>query len=248
MRGLRILLVEPHAPSRRAVEALLKRWDAVVVEEEASTGPWDFALIDASGIGSEDLTRSLVERHAANVIWMTRTTQAHSTRRHSASLGVAQCLTKPVCPRDLAEALATVRRLNPPLVRHSNGFQQRRNLAILVAEDNVINQKLATRLLEKWGHNVTLVTNGAEALDAVGNLNFDLVLMDIQMPVMDGMEAVTRIREHERGSNRHLPVIALTAHAMKEDEEMCIAAGMDGYVTKPIDAEVLQAAIRRVLA
>ena len=108
-------------------------------------------------------------------------------------------------------------------------------LSNLVAEDNSVNQRLAARLLEKRGHRVTVVGNGQEALDALSRSPFELVLMDVQMPEMDGLTATSVLRERERGRDIHLPVIALTAHAMKGDQDCCLAAVMmDGYLTKPI--------------
>ena len=114
-----------------------------------------------------------------------------------------------------------------------------RRLHILLAEDNVVNQRLALRLLEKRGHDVVLVQNGAEALATLETSAFDIVLMDVQMPVIDGFAATAVIRERERSTNRHVPIIALTAHALKGDDERCLAAGMDGYIAKPIDPERL---------
>lgn len=118
-------------------------------------------------------------------------------------------------------------------------------LEILLAEDNAINQLLAVKLLEKRGYKITIANNGHEAIAAVASRHFDLLLMDIQMPEMDGFEAAAAIRNAEAGSGRHLPIIALTAHAMKGDEERCRAAGMDGYVSKPVVPTLLFEAIER---
>jgi CheY-like chemotaxis protein len=112
-------------------------------------------------------------------------------------------------------------------------------LRILLAEDNLVNQRLAMRLLEKRGHRVVVVANGREALEALEKESFDLVLMDVQMPEMDGMEAIARIREKEVRTGGHQPVVALTAHAMKGDMERGLSAGMDGYLTKPIRPQEL---------
>jgi two-component system sensor histidine kinase/response regulator len=126
-----------------------------------------------------------------------------------------------------------------------------RSFNILLAEDNHVNQKLAVRLLEKAGHSVTLVTNGREALDALEQPNphgFDLVLMDIQMPEMDGMEATAAIRLREKSSGRRLPIIAMTANAMTGDRERYLDGGMDGYISKPIHSPGLFAEIERCLS
>ncbi len=112
-------------------------------------------------------------------------------------------------------------------------------LRVLVAEDNLVNQRLAVRLLEKRGHQVVVAATGLEALKALEKESFDLVLMDVQMPEMDGLEATTAIREKEKNTGLHQPVVALTAHAMKGDREKCLAGGMDGYLTKPIRPQAL---------
>lgn len=122
-----------------------------------------------------------------------------------------------------------------------------RPLQILLVEDNPINQKVAQRLLEKQGHLVMIAWNGKEALAQLQALSVDLVLMDVAMPEMDGLETTAAIREQERGTDRHLPIVALTAHAMKGDREKCLAAGMDGYVTKPVQMAVLLAAMAEAL-
>ena len=114
---------------------------------------------------------------------------------------------------------------------------------ILVAEDNPVNQRLALRILEKSGHTVEIVSNGRQAVDRVAAERFDVVLMDVQMPEMDGVEATATIRKREQASGEHVPIIALTAHAMSGDREFCLSAGMDAYVTKPINAAELLHAI-----
>jgi CheY-like chemotaxis protein len=121
-------------------------------------------------------------------------------------------------------------------------------LRVLLAEDNLVNQIIAVRLLEKGGHAVTIANNGEEAVAAVvnsGACRFDVILMDIQMPLIDGYEATRRIREHERRSKSHTPVVALTAHAMKGDQQLCLNAGMDDYLAKPFRATSLNEVIDR---
>jgi signal transduction histidine kinase/ActR/RegA family two-component response regulator len=135
-----------------------------------------------------------------------------------------------------------------PACAQSGPFEAGRTLHVLLAEDNLINKKVEARLLEKKGHVVTVVSDGREALAALDSASFDLVLMDLQMPEIDGLEATARVREKERATGRHLPIIALTAHAMKGDRESCIAAGMDGYVSKPIQPEELFHEIDAVLS
>jgi CheY-like chemotaxis protein/HPt (histidine-containing phosphotransfer) domain-containing protein len=120
-------------------------------------------------------------------------------------------------------------------------------LNILLAEDNAVNQKIATRMLEKLGHRVAVAGNGQEALDAIARHGFDAIFMDVQMPEMDGLKATEKIREGERQTQLHMPIIAMTAHAMKGDRERCIEAGMDGYISKPINGRELEEAIAGAL-
>jgi CheY-like chemotaxis protein len=117
----------------------------------------------------------------------------------------------------------------------------------LVAEDTYINQLLVVKILETLGCQVTVVTSGRAAVEAVRRQRFDLVLMDVQMPELDGKEATVLIRQEEAGTGRHVPILALTAHAMKGDREDCLAAGMDGYLAKPVQPAQLREAVRRVL-
>jgi len=120
-------------------------------------------------------------------------------------------------------------------------------LHLLVVEDNPVNGLVAKRLLEKQNHTVRTASNGREALDMIENEKFDCVLMDLQMPVLDGFEATAAIRNKERASGDHLPIIALTAHAIAGDLDRCLNAGMDGYLTKPIDTKDVFATVERVL-
>jgi CheY-like chemotaxis protein len=119
-------------------------------------------------------------------------------------------------------------------------------LRILLAEDNAVNQMLAVRLLEKQGHSAVVVGTGRAALEALDEEEFDVILMDVQMPDMDGLEATAAIREREKGNGKHVPIVAMTAHAMSGDEARCLAAGMDGYVAKPISSQTLAGEINRV--
>jgi signal transduction histidine kinase/ActR/RegA family two-component response regulator len=146
---------------------------------------------------------------------------------------------------------ASLREANPPVERMESqtststpvtsqtALKRVKKLRVLLAEDNAVNQKIASRFLEKEGHHVTLASNGRQALAALDRENFDVVLMDVQMPEMDGFEATAVIRARERDSGKRLPIIAMTAHAMKGDRERCLAAGMDGYIAKPITAPEL---------
>jgi CheY-like chemotaxis protein len=157
-------------------------------------------------------------------------------------LGVAAYLLKPIRQSELREAIARVVGVHEqegpiPLVTRFS-LQDEPSpaafLRVLVAEDNPVNLRLVVRLLEKRGHSVQVAVNGREALQALDKERFDLVLMDVQMPEMDGVEATVAIREKEKGTGLHTPIIALTANAMKGDREKYLASGMDGYLAKPI--------------
>jgi CheY-like chemotaxis protein len=172
------------------------------------------------------------------------------------ALGISAYLLKPIRQSELREAIARVLGAKeqpgaiPLITRYSLYDARDPNsvLRVLVVEDNAVNQRLTTRMLEKRGHRVVLAGNGREALEAYAKGSFDLVLMDVQMPEMDGFEATAAIREKENGSNSHLPVIALTAHAVKGYREKCLAAGMDGYLTKPIRPRELDDLLESYLA
>ncbi len=168
-------------------------------------------------------------------------------------LAVASYLMKPVQPSELLDTILAALSIpadvpNPSPAPNDSPADNAPRLKVLLAEDNAINRKLATALLEKRGHTVVVTENGREALDALERESVDLVLMDVQMPVMDGLEAMRAIRKKEQSNGTHLPIIALTAHAMKGDRERCLAAGADDYVTKPIRIAELLSVMNRVTA
>jgi CheY-like chemotaxis protein len=162
-------------------------------------------------------------------------------------------LAKPVKQSDLLDAIVSAFATPAPVKRPrgkdtSRSGRHARSLRVLVAEDNPTNQALVAALLKQKGHRVSIVTNGREAADRAVLESFDIVLMDVQMPEMSGLEATVAIREHERTTGRHIPIVALTARAMAGDREQCLAAGMDAYVSKPLRPEELFAAIDAVVA
>jgi CheY-like chemotaxis protein len=190
-----------------------------------------------------------------------------SNRDRSRELGIAAYLTKPVKQSELLDAILNAVgdgvNLSPqppprsgegepksssPLPEAGRGVGEERfaPLRILLAEDNPVNQKLALRLLERKGHSVVVAQNGRVAVEAWKAQPFDLIVMDVQMPEMGGYEATSAIRAAEQPSQRHIPILAMTAHAMKGDRERCLEAGMDDYVSKPIQAAALYEAIDRL--
>jgi two-component system sensor histidine kinase/response regulator len=207
---------------------------------------------------------------AVSVIMMLTSPGHQADAGRCRELGLAAYLVKPVKQSDLLQAIQrTLKVAAAPdtgtaaasmelCFNPSNGTDRLRRhpakasaapgrLRILLAEDNAVNQRLGVLLLQKHGHIVKVVGNGKEALAALTAEAFDLLLMDVQMPEMDGLEATRAIRRGERGAGRHMPVIALTAYALKGDRELCLAAGMDGYVTKPIQEQELWQAIEPFL-
>jgi CheY-like chemotaxis protein len=160
-------------------------------------------------------------------------------------LGLAAHLTKPVSPWDLRQLICGVLdgKMQEPAFAELVEGQSGASRKVLLAEDNPVNQVVAAKLLEKRGHRVTTAANGREAVAAIEREAFDLVLMDVQMPEMDGIEATAIIRQAENGTGRHVPIFALTAHAMKGDAERCHVAGMDGYLSKPIHPADLYAIV-----
>ena len=168
-------------------------------------------------------------------------------QQRAREIGIGATLLKPVTAADLFETinrvLAPAEIDIPALAVTTTRSLPQVPLSILLAEDNPINQRLALRLLERRGHRVTLANDGVEAVAAFEQGTFDVILMDVQMPVLDGFGATTRIREIQARRGTHVPIIALTAHAMRGDRERCLAGGMDGYCSKPINAQELFAAI-----
>jgi two-component system sensor histidine kinase/response regulator len=186
-----------------------------------------------------------------NIIMLTSGGRAGDHIRRK-ELNVAANLMKPVKQSELFNAVILAMGISAPEGERSQttattSAESVEPLRILLAEDNLMNQKLAVGVLGKRGHNITVANNGKEAVDTLQKQEFDLVLMDVQMPEMDGFEATRTIRAKERETGQHIPIIAMTAHAMKGDRERCLEVGMDGYVAKPIRISEVYAEIERCL-
>ena len=255
LAGLAALVVEDNATNRGILEEMLSRHgmrpklaeSGVVALKFLKQAEDSFAIILTDLNMPEMDGFTLVEqlRHSpelagkAKIIMLTSAGQRGDAAR-CRELGVAAYLTKPVSQSELLEAIVRVLGISGPqpepaaLITRHTIREGKKELRVLLAEDNTVNQKLATRLLEKHGHCVTVTSNGREALAALDRENFDAVLMDVQMPEMDGFEATAAIRAREQHTGKHLPIIAMTAHAMQGDRERCLAAGMDDYISKPI--------------
>jgi PAS domain S-box-containing protein len=273
LRGVKVLVVDDNRTNRRILEGMLKRWEmnstSVEEGEKALTAlssaleagePYRLILTDMhmpkmDGFALIERLRQRPELSAAVIMMLTSAGHRGDAVRCQ-DLGVAAYLLKPIRQSELREAIARVlgareqKGAIPLITRYSLGdaVDPMAVLRVLVAEDNSVNQRLVTRLLEKRGHRVTVTANGREAVEALANQTFDFVLMDVQMPEMDGLEATAAIRERERHDGAHVPIIALTAHAMKGDKERCLAAGMDGYLSKPIRSQELDEILDKYLS
>lgn len=256
VRGLSVLVVDDNATNCRILEELLDAWGMIptIVHSGAAAldsmrkaqqagEPYSLVLLDnmmpeMDGFTLVEEIRQHPELVGATLM-MLSSADRHENAARCHSLGMEAYLTKPIRRTELLNTILTAVHAAPITATESHSSRHsvekcRRSLRILLAEDNLVNQKLAVRLLEKRGHSVTVVNNGQEALDAIHLEQFDVVLMDVQMPEMDGFEATRMIRENESGSDQHLPIVAMTAHAMKGDRERCLEVGMDGYIAKPL--------------
>jgi CheY-like chemotaxis protein len=259
-----VLVADDNATNRRILEDLLRRWKlrptavadgltalhAVADAREAGT-PFELALLDGvmPGLDGFAVAERLADRGGPALVMLTSSTQVGDAARCRA-LGVRAHLMKPVKQDELMRAILVALAPAPAAAATPSAATERRpsGLRVLVAEDNQVNQRLVARLLQKRGHDIVVVGDGRAALDALAGSRFDLVLMDVQMPVLDGFAATRELRAQEHGSGAHVPVIAMTAHAMTGDRERCLAAGMDAYVAKPVDPVRLYATIDDVLA
>ena len=267
IQGLLSLVVDDNETNRRLLRTLLDNWGFAVgeagggreaVEEllraKRAGTPYHLVLLDAcmpevDGFTVAEKIKNQPEL-ADPVIMMLTSADRHGDMLRCRELGVSSYLVKPIGQSDLWDAILTAlgRRLHAsaPRRRGSSVGRAERSLNILLAEDNLANQKLACRLLEKRGHRVAVVADGRAVLEALEKERFDLVLMDCQMPVMDGYEATSAIRRQEQHSGEHIPVVAMTAHAIKGDREKCLAVGMDDYISKPIHRERLYEVVERM--
>jgi signal transduction histidine kinase/DNA-binding response OmpR family regulator len=217
--------------------------------------PFPLVLLDANmpetdGFGLVEQIRQDPRLQSAVFIMLTSAAQRDDKAR-CRELGVAAYLTKPVGQSELLNTILQVMGARSPEVQPASKmihqeWESRKVLRILLVEDKLVNQKLATLLLEKRGHKVALAANGREAIDQFQQGGIDLILMDVQMPELNGFEATAAIRQIERSTGSHIPIVAMTAHAMEGDRERCLASGMDGYIAKPIRVNNLVQEIERV--
>ena len=263
-----VLIVDDNAVNRRMLLDLLQRWKmrptavdsgpaavrALLAAAERNE-PFSLVLLDANmpEMDGFDVARRIRDEPqlASATIMMLSSSGHYGQTARCRELGITHHLTKPIDQRDLASAVtrALVRdhaaRTALPEAMLPGELAERR-LRILLAEDNAVNQRLAATLLERRGHKVTIAVNGRDAIAALERDHYDVVLMDVQMPEMGGFEATAAIRDMERANGRRVPIIAMTAHAMKGDRERCLGAGMDEYLTKPLDSRQLCMTVERL--
>lgn len=264
LAGMRVLVVDDNATNRLILVEILAGWKMLPLSVESGSAalsamdqaakagqPFSLVLLDAMmpDMGGFDVAAQIQERgeSAGMTLMMLSSADCDADTNRCRSLGLAGFLRKPITSGELLEgilaALGVARRDTLPKAAAREASSEFEPLNILLAEDNIVNQRVAIAALEKRGHAVTPVTNGRDVLQALACERFDLILMDVQMPEMDGLEATIAIRQQEKETNEHIPIIALTAHAMKGDRERCLHAGMDFYISKPVEPKVLNEVI-----
>lgn len=270
LKDISVLVVDDNATNRKILEETLLYWGmkptvmengraALVAMAKAYKEGRHFDLIITDCMMPEMDGFELAERISKDpdlttttIIMLTSAGERGDAAR-CLKLGISAYLLKPIRQSELLFTISKV--LNEPtptaaqpslITRHSIR-ESKRQLHILLAEDNAVNQKLATRMLERMGHTVIVASNGKKVLECLEHEKFDLILMDVQMPEMDGLQATRAVRELEKATGEHIPIVAMTAYAMKGDKEKCLEAGMDGYVAKPINAQELFETIENLL-
>ncbi len=270
LREMRVLVVDDNSTNLRILQGMLTRWgmlsvavkdgrEAMQALQAAKDAGHLFPLIlldcnmpKMDGFALAETIRNDPSLGPAAIMMLTSAGRLGDAGR-CRELGIRAYLVKPFHQAELLDAICKIlnmessgEKITPLVTRHTLQEDNARR-QVLLAEDNVVNQKLAVRLLEKRGYSVTVTVNGREAVEAFETGHFDILLMDVQMPGMDGYEATAAIREKEKLTGGHIPIIALTAHALKGDKELCLARGMDGYVSKPIHAAELLSMIEELL-
>ena len=269
IRAARVLIVDDNITNRRILEEMLHNWGInsssapggvaaldLMRSEFDGGAPYSLVLLDAhmpemDGFSVAERIQN-DERYSGVTIMMLSSVDLISDVARSRAVGVHRFLVKPVASAELRAAITSAlgtangpdRRIGPKQCTNRPLIS---GLRVLLAEDNIVNQKVVARLLEKQGCSVRIVGDGAQAVEAFASETFDVILMDVQMPHLGGLEATQMIRSKETQTGGHTPIIALTAHAMKGDREHCVAAGMDEYVSKPVNSAELLEKIAAIL-
>ncbi len=269
IKGLPILVVDDNATNRRILQDLLTHWEmeptvveggreALAAMSQAHAEGEPFAIVLLDNMMPEMDGFMLAEKiqkqphFVAQAMMMLSSADRQENAERCRKLGITTYMTKPIKRTELLNAILGAVGSNSQTAIAGKAVKSRpgitssdRPLQVLLTEDNAVNQKLAVRLLEKRGHSIRVATNGKEALEALKQHRFDVVLMDVQMPEMDGFEATRRIRALEQETGDRVPIIAMTAHAMKGDRERCLEVGMDGYISKPLQPNELFEAVEK---
>jgi PAS domain S-box-containing protein len=268
LAGLKALVVDDNDSARKIIIEILEglRIEAVsatgpqeaeelLSKPEVKSEPFDLLLIDSDMPETNGfaLAERIINQRISDAGIVMLMTFPHLKRKAELeALGITASIVKPFGASELESVILGALGIDEPETKLSATAQKNaiqtpsRSLKILVAEDTPFNQKFIQRLLDRWNHQITLVGDGRLALDALKNESFDIVLMDVQMPNLNGLETAQAIRIEEQQSKNHIPIIAMTAHAIKGDRERCLEAGMDEYVSKPIDSEILFNAIEKL--
>jgi PAS domain S-box-containing protein len=274
IKGHHILIVDDNATNRQVLREMLKLWECtyceaasgkealdVLAQSSITKKPFDVILLDYNmpGMDGEELARKIKanpEYNKSPLMLLTSSPMSGDALRMK-DAGFSAYLTKPVKLSHLYDAISTVLgtamevrtiKASPDLItQHTLNEARRASIRILLVEDNIVNQKVAIRMLEKLGYRCDVADNGIEALKALGNISYDLIFMDCQMPEMDGYEATREIRKIQ-GAAKHTPIVAMTAEALEGDREKCINAGMDDYLSKPIQINNLKMILEKYLS
>ncbi len=261
---LPVLVIDDNASNRLILKEILTNWHMKptlancgaegleALDKQNSKDRFALVLLDVhmpdlDGFAVAEHVRKSSTHQGTKVILLTSAGSPNDVAR-CRDLGISSYLTKPIKQSELFDAIVTAmskqtRRRDRHETKSRSIQASKSSLRVLLAEDNPVNQMLATRILEKLGHKVQVVNDGKAAVQRAQAEDFDMILMDVQMPEMDGLEATTAIRSAERITGRHVPIVAMTAHAMKGDREKCLSAGMDAYLSKPIRVEELKQAL-----
>lgn len=275
LAGVSALIVDDNPTNRRLLMQLLSKWGMHPDQAESAdqamslvnaalqqSKPYELILLDAMMPDKDGFELAAQLKNSAKVthgsVMMLSSAGLSEDAQRCRELGISSYLTKPVDQYDLLSALKLALCIAPEMIPALNAkgestvvtgsMEAAHSLSILLAEDNRVNQKLAITLLEKWGNRVVLANNGLEAVELSRAQTFDLILMDLQMPEMGGIEATEIIRESEKAAGKHTPIFAMTANAMREDRERCVAAGMDDYIAKPLNTDKLRVMLQSIVA
>ena len=264
--GSRILVADDNATNRKLLERLLLQWELIpvlaqggdeairMIKESCAKEQMFSAMIldqEMPGLGGIELVKMLQKGPAPPVILMLSRPLESKARLECERLGIAHTTLKPIRRAWLFEALqqmAGERKSELPSAKIKGSAHVGASLRVLVAEDNLVNQRLISRLLEKMGHQVLVASDGMAVLYILEQREIDFIAMDMQMPILDGVETTRKIRAMEKGAGGHVPIMAMTANAFEEDRRKCLEAGMDGFVVKPVSAQSIREEMNRVLA